>query len=231
VHRILIAIEDFNELLFCETILKKVGFDTQSSQTDLSISEGILSFNPDLLIMTATGTRVNGVSYLSKLKSKNKNLPVVLVGQRSRLNMSDKQIKALLEPPLSPRILIEVLSNLFDLDENALLTKYEKSSEYRDQKEKKSSIHVTSKDTEVSLRLFVEKNKQSPEKIKERSNRYKKIATATELPPFIGMEKALIQDQVKDFRQTQTDPETQRIDEERKMFAIELARRFKRASP
>ncbi len=126
-RRILIAIEDFNELLFCETILKKVGFDTQSFQTDLAISEGIITFNPDLLIMSATGNRVNGVAYLSKLKTKSKNLPVILVGPRSRLNVSDKQIVALLEPPLSPRILIEVLSNLFDLDEDSLLMKYEKS--------------------------------------------------------------------------------------------------------
>lgn len=225
-QRILIAIEDFNELLFCETILKKVGFNTQSYQTDLAISEGILGFNPDLLIMTATGNRVNGVNYLTKLKTKNKNLPVVLVGQRNRLNVSDKQIVALLEPPLSPRILLEVISTLFELDEDALLLKYDKSSEFREVKEK--NIHVKGEGAEHGFKHFKDNHKQTAEKNKDRANRYKKIATATKLPPFLGMAKALVQDQVRDFRKEENTPEVRHIDEERRMFAIELARRFKK---
>ncbi len=225
-QRILIAIEDFNELLFCETILKKVGFNTQSYQTDLAISEGILGFNPDLLIMTATGNRVNGVNYLSKLKTKNKNLPVVLVGQRNRLNVSDKQIVALLEPPLSPRILLEVISTLFEIDEEALLLKYEKSSEFREIKDK--NIHVKGEaGSGDGQKSFRDANKVSAEKNKERSSRYKKIATATPLPPFLGMAKNLVQEQVKDFRKEENTEEVRHIDEERRMFAIELARRFK----
>ncbi len=224
---------------FCENVLKKVGFDTQSFQTDLAISEAILSFNPDLIIMTAAGTRVNGVSYISKLKTKNKNIPVILVGTRNRLNVSDKQIVALLEPPMSPTLLVEVLANLFNLDEVSLLEKYEKSSDYKKAKDEKAivvtgaeaeseeSIKVRGKDTEVALRLFVEKNKQSPDKIKARSDRYNTIAVATALPPFIGMSKPLIQDQVRDFRESENSPTIAKIDEERRMFAIELARRYK----
>jgi DNA-binding response OmpR family regulator len=227
-QRILIAIEDFNELLFCETILKKVGFNTQSYQTDLAISEGILGFNPDLLIMTASGNRVNGVNYLTKLKTKNKNLPVVLVGQRNRLNVSDKQIVALLEPPLSPRILLEVISTLFDLDEEALLLKYEKSSEFREVKDKSSFLVKGEAAGEPAPKSFKDSHKQTPDKNKERSNRYKKFATATKLPPFLGMAKGLVQDQVKDFRRDEDTPEIHRIDEERRMFAIELARRVKK---
>ena len=218
-QRILIAIEDFNELVFCETILKKVGFNTQSYQTDLALYEAILGFNPDLLIMSAVGNRVNGIAYLAKLKTKNKNLPVILVGQRNRLNVSDRQIVALLEPPLSPRILLEVISTLFDLDEEALVSKYEKSSEYREVKEK--SIHIKGDSGERDhFRKFREN--------KERSNRYKKLATATKLPPFVGVSKNLVQDQVKDFRRGEDSDEIHRIDEERRMFAIELARRAKR---
>lgn len=224
-QRILIAIEDFNELLFCETILKKVGFDTQSFQTDLAISEGIITFNPELLVMTATGTRVNGINYLTKLKTKSKNLPVILIGPRNRLNVSDKQIVALLEPPLSPRVLIEVLASQFNLDEDTLLAKYEKSTDLKEPKGK--SIRVTG-DADIHIKLFVEKNKQTQEKIKERASRYKKIAISTDLPAFIGMTKSLVQEQVKYFRRDEDSEEIQRIDEERRMFAIELAKKFKR---
>jgi len=255
-QRILIAIEDFNELLYCETILKKVGFDTQSFQTELAISEAILTFNPDLLIMSAMGSRVNGVNYLSKLKTKNKTLPVILIGQRNRLNVSDKQIIALLEPPLSPRILIEVLSSLFHLDEEALLSKYEKSSDFKNVNEK-ASLHVKGSasrkfdfsteesDTEENnaieseleeydesdqnvLQNFKSKNQESQEKLNERASRYRKIANSQKLPPFVGFTKEAVQDQVKFFRRDENSPEIKNIDEERRMFAIELARRFKR---
>jgi hypothetical protein len=228
VRRILLAIEDYNELVFCETILKKIGFDTQSYQTELAISESLISFRPDLLIMTAAGTRVNGLNYLQKLKTKYAALPVVLVGLRKTLNVKDKQIVALLEPPVSPRLLIEVMASLFGMDEEPMIVKFERATDSKKASKDQASVYVTGSDWDVTMRLFKEKTKQAPDAVQERALRYKKIAEATSLPEFQGINKDLLKDQVKEFRAQENTEEVAEIDEERRMFAIELARRSKR---
>ncbi len=228
--RILLAIEEYNELIFFETLLKKVGFDVMGVQNDLVISEKLMSFNPELMIISSQGTRVNGTKAIARLKAKGHIPPTIFVNPRGKAAVpSDKVVIAILDSPVSPRTLIELVASLFNMNEEQLLEKYEKSSEFQG-REKEVGIHVQSKEpketAQSSLVKFKEKIKESDERRKKRSLKYKQIAEKTPLPPFEGLKRALVVDQVKDFRREEREGAFKSIDEERIEFAKALSKKF-----
>ena len=50
--RVLVVVEDYNEMVFCETVLKKVGFDTQGMQRLVGLDEILLSFRPEGVLLS-----------------------------------------------------------------------------------------------------------------------------------------------------------------------------------
>jgi CheY-like chemotaxis protein len=76
--RILLILDDYNEMLYLQTLLKKLGFDVDSLTSTRNISDAILSFNPKFLIMTALGKKVNGIE-LSKEITKRSGIPRLIL--------------------------------------------------------------------------------------------------------------------------------------------------------
>jgi DNA-binding response OmpR family regulator len=227
--RILLAIEDYNELIFFETLLKKVGFDVVGVQNDIVISEKLMSFNPELMIVTSQGTRVNGAKAMARLKSKG-NLPrTIFVNPRGKKTISpDKAVVAILDSPVSPRSLIELVASLLNLDEDLLMEKYEKARGI--DLDKEGDILVQDKGYEIeaadSIVKFKERVFKSEEKNRKRVQGYKQVAEQTKLPPYQGPKKALVIEQVKDFRKEEKEGLYTSIDEERIAFAKALTRKY-----
>jgi DNA-binding response OmpR family regulator len=68
--------EDYNEMVFVETILKKIGFDCTGVQNDNNLADKILSFSPHLIIGDGMGRKINGIGLSQKIKkwqTKSKN--------------------------------------------------------------------------------------------------------------------------------------------------------------
>lgn len=209
--RILLAVEEFNELIFLEKLLKKLGFDVLGVQNDTVIAEKLMSFNPELLMISSQGNRVHGAKAMVRLKAKG-NLPkTIFLNPRGRAAVApDKSIVAALDSPVSPRTLIELLSSVFGLDEEVLLEKYEKSSDFVPTEEK--GIHVQSK--------------EPSDKKTKRSKKYKEIATKSPLPPFQGIRRSQVVDQVKEFRAEEKQGLYKSIDQERIAFAKALSKQY-----
>ena len=227
--RILLAIEDYNELIFLETVLKKIGFDVIGVQNDLVIAEKLMSFNPALMIVSSQGNRVNGNKAIARLKAKGNVPPTIFINPRGKSAApSDKVVVAIIDSPVSPRTLIELVASIFNMDEESMLKKYEKSSDYH--REKEVGIHIQTKEpkeaVQSSLVKFREKLKETEEKRKKRSQNYKQLAEKNPLPPFLGLKRAQVVDQVKDFRKEEREGLYKSIDEERIEFAKALSKRF-----
>lgn len=66
--RVLLVYEDLNELGHIEATLRKVGFDVESISTDFSLSEKLLSFNPDIITVYGKGIKFSTIALGKKLK-------------------------------------------------------------------------------------------------------------------------------------------------------------------
>src|SRR3954467_784956 len=66
--RVLMVLEDYGELMFLQTVLKKIGFDVDAIQNARSFSDSVLRMNPDILVMTGHGKRVKGLELSRSLR-------------------------------------------------------------------------------------------------------------------------------------------------------------------
>src|SRR5690349_13572803 len=110
-RKVLVAVEDYSELVFLETLFKKVGLDVEGVQNDVAIPEKILGFSPDLIILSSYGTRVNPVRLLPKVKRKGGFPRIIILYQKARPG-TEKDLKsfavdAMLDSPVHPRLILE----------------------------------------------------------------------------------------------------------------------------
>lgn len=128
--RVMLVIDDYNELVYLQTMLKKVGFDVDGIQNQRSFDDHRLSFNPEVILATAMSSGVNGLEMAEKLKRPH-GVPKVLLILPSKLSGKMDQLKlsnvdATITSPINPRRLLEALSSLGGLQKDQLLEKYDK---------------------------------------------------------------------------------------------------------
>lgn len=66
--RVLLVFEDINEVAHIEATLRKVGFDVESIQNDVALSERLLGFNPDIITIYGKGHKFSTIQLGKKLK-------------------------------------------------------------------------------------------------------------------------------------------------------------------
>jgi hypothetical protein len=124
--RVLMILEDYAELMFLQTVLKKIGFDVEGLQNPALMDASILRLNPDLLIMTAHGKRVNGV-HLSRMVKRLKGLPhIILMRAQGGPIDPDPNIEGWVESPVVFPVLLRAISDVCELDYAALDEKFGK---------------------------------------------------------------------------------------------------------
>lgn len=129
-RRILLVIEDFNELIYVQTVLKKVGFDIEGVSQARKFEELLLGFNPQSIIMTAKGAKINGLQISSKIKRSN-GMPYVILLKNSTTQIAEDELKGsgvdlIVDTPVNVSKLLIGLSSLHGLEEAALLAKLSK---------------------------------------------------------------------------------------------------------
>lgn len=130
--KVLLVFEDFNELAMTETYLKKVGFDVVGITNEVSLQEQLLSFYPDVIVANGKTTRVSSFSVGQKMKE-NHRYPgkvVIVVPKDVRPTPQDiirLKMDGLIEAPIQPEKLIQVLCRLMGQDPHTFLDKLQKA--------------------------------------------------------------------------------------------------------
>lgn len=124
------VVDDYGELLFLQTMLKKLGFDVDGIQNERSFEESYLALNPELILATAKGKRVNGIELAEGLR-RNRGMPKIILLAAGQLFEKMRGIKienvdATLESPVATTPLLQTIARVASLDEAALLEKYRK---------------------------------------------------------------------------------------------------------
>lgn len=124
--RVLLLLEDYNELLFTETILKKVGFDVESSKNHLNLVEILLGFNPEVLVVPGNGRRIHLAEVLQQVRKQRRQPEIFVIGE-NELVLQDGAIAKVLTHPLNPKELLTSLAEHSGLDSESLLDKYKRA--------------------------------------------------------------------------------------------------------
>lgn len=137
----MLVIDDYNELEFLESLLRRLGFDILSLSKDLSVASSILGFFPDLVIAQSKSRSVDGLALSAKIKRLAPNSRMLLlhpIGQPPRVTPEQKNsIDALMETPVDAQKLIFLLSQLGNMDETALKEKFAKITSAKMTEEKR----------------------------------------------------------------------------------------------
>lgn len=128
--RTLLVVDDYTELLFLQTLLKKLGFDVDGIQNERSFEEAFLALNPDIVIATAKGKKVDGLQMAENLR-KVRGLPkVIMLASGPMLDrlqtLNIPSVDGILESPVSAMRLLGMMAKHGGLDQAHLLEKYRK---------------------------------------------------------------------------------------------------------
>lgn len=116
--------------MYLQTLLRKLGFDTEGLQNTKKYADVSLGFNPHVLITTANGRKVNGLELIRTIQ-RPRGYPKIIALQSAEAPLKDEEIQGLgidliLDSPTSAKKLIMGLAQIGDLDEDMLLDKYNK---------------------------------------------------------------------------------------------------------
>ncbi len=128
----LLVYDDFNELTLTESYLKKVGFDVVGVSNEVLIQDQILSFRPDIIVAQGNSSKVSSFSVGQKLKDNQRfqGKVVIIVPKDVRPSPQDllkMKMDGLIETPVQPEKLIQVLCRLSGLQPNAFVEKFQKA--------------------------------------------------------------------------------------------------------
>lgn len=228
--RVLLLLEDYNELLFTETILKKVGFDVESSKNHLNLVETLLGFNPEVLVVPGSGRRILLSEVLQQVRKQRRQPHIFIIGGTAS---NDDQVATTttLSHPLNPKELLEALAAFGGMDAEVLLDKYRRA-----QAEAKEIAHVQSAASidsfrkpekkpeaknEEAIKIQLQPTTMSAEVRAERFSKALEQVTPSKISTF---DQGRVKAEKKNIRMNENqDAESIKLENERKEFLKTLA--------
>jgi CheY-like chemotaxis protein len=129
-RKIMLVIDDFNELRTFESLLRRVGFDVLSVSKEVLVNDALMKFHAEIVLATAKGRAVDGfrlATRLSKLPTPPRVALIFSPGTTTQsMESLDGLVDAIIKTPLQPALLLKVLAQLGGLDGDWILSKYEK---------------------------------------------------------------------------------------------------------
>lgn len=143
-NKILLVYEDYADLMNVEGTLKKVGFDVIGLTNEYTVAEQVLAFNPDLVVGSGRGGKVNSLGVGKRLKEMHRwqGKSVLIFPAQFRPDPQDLiriRVDMMLEAPVPALRLIQVIGKLLNHDESVLLERLNKTSTSHDTSPKASS--------------------------------------------------------------------------------------------
>jgi hypothetical protein len=129
-RKVLLVVEDYQDLVGIENILRRVGFDVLSVGKDILVADAILGFVPEIVIATLRGRLVDAakVSFrLAKLYPSPKLAVLTTVENVGNLTAEQREfIDGIIAVPVNPVSLIRTVAQLGGLDSAPLVEKFQK---------------------------------------------------------------------------------------------------------
>lgn len=115
-----------------ESVLKKVGFDVLSISNEFSLSQQVLSFNPDIVVGYGKGPKVSTVGVGRRLKEMprwtGRSVLIFSAGSKTDpLELARCRMDMALEAPMEVTRLLQVLANLTQQDPQVLIERMMKA--------------------------------------------------------------------------------------------------------
>lgn len=128
--RVLLVIDDYGEMVYLQILLKKLGFDVDSAQSQRTFTTKQLGFNPQIIIATADGRRVNGIEIAEGLRRRQGFPKVILLipsGMDRGIDIAQLlNIDGAVESPVNVQRLLELISSVSGIESRVLMDKYVK---------------------------------------------------------------------------------------------------------
>jgi len=130
--KLLLIYEDYSESSRFQAILKKIGFDANVINSPQRLGDQILTINPDIVIVHGT-LKFTSMGVGQKLKEinffKGKTVVILPNGERPQpAELAKARVDVLMEAPIDPARLIEVLAKLGQMEVAPLLEKFRKAN-------------------------------------------------------------------------------------------------------
>lgn len=216
--RVLLVFDDYQEMTTTETYLKKVGFDVVGIMNEMSISDQILAFNPEVLIVNGKGAKVSSFSVGKKLKESIRydGKVILVVPKNMRPDPSDlmrMKMDSLMEAPIQSERLIQLLGKYSGLSADVMLEKLRKAR---------------LSDPELNRRMTMVSGKapalfEAPSGGSQRASKYAKIIAETHIESKqTSFEKGEIKKRQDEMKKSWDFDTLEEIDKLKKEFAAAL---------
>lgn len=250
-QRVLLVIDDYGELLFLQTLLKKLGFDVDGIQNERSFEESFLVLNPELVIATAKGKRVNGLELAEKLRRRNGLPKMVLLASGTMFDklreIQIENVDAILESPVATTSLLQSVARICQVDEVALLEKYRKfkatlspDSEADLQILKRDRAATTESESSADDSFTFKSTGETPTasgstsvkpstlSTKDRRERFKKVLSELDKPSVQRFDAERVKKFTKVIRASENQNQSKDLEGERQSFVKAMFKRAKR---
>ena len=223
-------LEDYGELMYLQTVLKKTSFDVQAIQNPHLFNDSLLTMNPELIVMTAYGKRIKGLE-LSRNIKRNRGMPkIILLHGPGQVAEPDPGVDAWLHSPLAANELLDCIGDLCGIDKASLTEKFIKHHLQDVPAAADDQARILKAQFEVGP--VVDKSAKAEPKAtgvltpstmtdEERQNRYKKFLE--EKPPQQhGFSIKEVQSAVKALRTEEKSEASEDLEKERRAFVEQL---------
>ncbi|MGE0527586.1 MAG: hypothetical protein AB7G93_16000 [Bdellovibrionales bacterium] len=228
--RVLMVLEDYGEMVFLQTVLKKVGFDVDAIQNPRLFNDSLLTMNPEVLVMTANGRRVRGYD-LSRTLKRVRGLPhIVLIRGHGQPELTDPEVGAWLESPVNPLDLLNAIADFCGLNKEVLAEKFSKLQMHEPSSEDTRILKMDAPAGET-MQKSPDFGGDKPGRFHEsaltpaqRRERFSKFLTGPR-PANHGYSVKQVQEQVKALRQAESSQDLGELERQRKAFVEHLFRK------
>lgn len=228
--RVLMVLEDYGELMFLQTVLKKIGFDVDSTQNPRKFSDSLLSMNPDILLMTAVGKRIKGLELASQVRKQRGHPKIILIrtGALGKDSAKDAEIDGWIESPVAAPDLLDKIAELCNLNKQILQDKLLKLRMNEGGEVDARILKLEGEEPGGTLDKSAQSAgnfgvlKASTMSSVDRQARYNQFLKDNEAPPSAGFGFKDVQEQVKALRKEETETDLADLERERRAFVEHL---------
>lgn len=146
--KVLLVVEDYGELVYFQTLLKKIGFDAEGAGSKHTVQEVILGFKPQVVIVSARGRKMDAPKIIEEIHSKQLGCKFIYIQTAPKMAInrlvSSKVIQRVLEAPVSVFDLVGAVSELAGLNPKELEEKLHKLAQSGDFESDEELVHITS---------------------------------------------------------------------------------------
>lgn len=226
--RILLVIEDINQLASLKVVLLKLGCTVETLSTEVGLKEKLLGFPAEVVITAGSGKKVNPLAVAQKSRETSSDARIVLLLNRgtqfSLQDLAESKYDAFIESPFEPLRLISTLNQLVKKANGPdLVEKFRKVNGAVAPQGPHQIVVKGSKEPQSEETISIFGNKfSSPQNESARVKAYKELTSRIKINPQSTITKATANKKMADLQKDWDQDELDQVDEERRRFVKAL---------